>query len=71
MTEIMKIRLLAMVDTELEQVAGMISNETLWMHGSSDMEQTQMHVENIANLEEYKSLLLRMREQVVEGELNV
>lgn len=71
MSEIMQIRLLAMIDAEMKQVVGMLCNETLWMHGSSDMEQTQVHVENIANLEEYKSLLLRMREQVVEGEFNV
>lgn len=71
MTEIMKIRLLAMVDTELEQVAGMISNETLWMHGSDTQEESQMHVDNIADLEEYKALLLRMKEQVEEGKFNV
>lgn len=71
MSEIMKVRLLAMLDGELKQVVGMISNETLWMHGAEDTEQQQMHIENIANLEEYKEMLLKMREQVIEEELNL
>lgn len=71
MSDIMKIRLLAMIDEEMKQVVGMISNETLWMHGSDNQEESQMHVDNIADLEEYKALLLRMREKVVEEELDV
>lgn len=71
MSEIMKIRLLAMIDEELKQVTGMISNENLWMHGSDTKEDQLIHMDNIADLEEYKELLLRMREQVVEEEFNV
>lgn len=71
MNDIMKTRLLAMIDEEMKQVVGMISNETLWMHGSDNQEESQMHVDNIADLEEYKALLLRMREKVVEEELDV
>lgn len=71
MTDIMKIRLLAMIDEEMKQVVGMISNETIWMHGSATEEESQMHVSNIADLEEYKDTLLRMREKVVEEEFDV
>lgn len=71
MSDIMKIRLLAMIDEELKQVTGMISNENLWMHGSDSREDQLIHMDNIADLEEYKELLLRMREQVVEEEFNV
>jgi hypothetical protein len=71
MSEIMKIRLLAMIDEEMKQVVGMISNETLWMHGSDTQEESQMHVDNMTDLEEYKALLLRMREKVVEEEFEV
>ena len=71
MSEIMKIRLLTMIDEEMKQVAGMISNETLWMHGSNTQEESQMHVDNLADLEEYKALLLRMRDKVVEEEFYV
>jgi hypothetical protein len=55
----------------MKQVVGMISNETVWMHGSANEEESQMHVDNMADLEEYKALLLRMREKVVEEELAV
>lgn len=71
MSEIMKIRLLAMIDAELKQVTGMISNETLWMHGSDTKEEQLIHIDNITDLNEYNDLLLRMREQVVEEEFNV
>jgi hypothetical protein len=72
MSDLMKIRLSAMLDTEIEQVKGMISNEALWAHGSETEEQAQMHTENIENLEEYKQLLIEMQEQVnKEGKINV
>ena len=71
MSNIMKIRLLAMVDSELKQVVGMISDEALWAHGATNEEEAQMHVCNIMDLEEYRDMLLRMREQVVEEEFNV
>ena len=66
MSDITKIRLLSMLDNELRQVAGMISNEELWLLGSSDEEQRSLHEENLVNLGEYKYTLLRMRRQVVE-----
>lgn len=71
MTDIMKIRLLAMIDEEMKQVVGMISNETVWMYGSATEEESQMHVSNIASLEEYKDTLLRIREKFVEEEFDV
>jgi hypothetical protein len=71
MSDIMKIRLLTMIDNEMKQVVGAISNESLWADGSTTEEETQMHYDNVADLEEYKSLLLRMREQVVEDEFDV
>lgn len=71
MSDIMKIRLLTMIDSEMREVVGAISNEMLWANGSDTEEQMQMHYDNVAELEEYKSLLLRMREQVVEEEFDV
>lgn len=71
MTNLTKIRMLSMLDEELKQVKGMISNELLWAQGSVDEEQSEMHMENAADLEEYKELLLRMREKTIEGELEV
>lgn len=71
MSDITKIRLLAMVEGELEQVRGMTSNENLWLLGSNTEEESQMHSENISNLEEYKTLLLKMKEQIEEDKFNV
>jgi hypothetical protein len=71
MSDITKIRLLAMIEGELEQVRGMLSNENLWLLGSNTDEESQMHTENIANLEEYKTLLLKMKEQIEEDKFNV
>lgn len=68
MSDIMITRMLAMLDAEMKQVAGMISNESIWAYGSST---PQMHIDNIKELEEYQEVLLKLREQVVEGELNV
>lgn len=72
MSDIMKIRLLTMLDNEIRHVNGMISNEALWALGSSAEEDTQMHSDNVTDLEEYKALLFEMREKVErEEELNV
>ena len=71
MTNLTKIRMLSMLDEELKQVKGMISNELLWAQGQDDEEQSEMHMENAADLEEYKELLRRMREKTIEGELEV
>jgi hypothetical protein len=64
MSAIMKIRLLTMLDNEIRHVNGMISNESLWALGSSSKEDSQMHSDNMSDLEEYKSLLLKMRDKV-------
>lgn len=71
MSEITQIRMLAMIDAEMKQVVGMISNERLWAQGAANQEEHKMHAENLVDLEEYKELLLKMRGQVVEGEFNV
>lgn len=71
MSEITKTKLLAMIDNEMQQVVGDISNETLWANGSTTKEECQMHYDNVADLVEYQTLLLIMRKQIVEGEFNV
>lgn len=71
MTDLMRVRMLAMIDDEMKQVAGMISNEAIWACGSSTEEEAQMHSENITELEEYQEILFKLREQAVEGELGV
>ena len=71
MSDLIRTRLLAMVDAELKETEGSISNNKLWMHGSGTQEEASMFEENIAELLELKDFLLNFREQIVEGELNV
>jgi hypothetical protein len=71
MTNLIKIRMLAMLDNEIEEVNGSISNELLWSQSSATAEEAEMFVDNIAKLTEYKAVLSKMREQVEEGTFNV
>lgn len=71
MSEMMRIRMLAMIDTELKEVVGSISNNKVWASAAATPEENYMFEENIEELEEYQDFLLRFREQVVEGELDV
>lgn len=68
MSEFIQIRLLSMFDRELEQIKGMISNETIWAASASYEEETAAHAENIRELEEYRALLKELREKVNNGE---
>lgn len=71
MSELMKIRLLAMLDEEIKEVEGSISNNRLWMLGSDDEDDMVLFQSNINDLEEYKEALQKMRVQVMRGEFNV
>lgn len=71
MSETVKIWLAGMVQNEIEQVTGTISNNNLWMHSSETDEEVEMFAENIANLEEYKSVLETIYKSIEEGTFNV
>jgi hypothetical protein len=71
MSETVKIWLAGMVQNEIEQVTGTISNNNLWMHSSETDEEVEMFAENIANLEEYKSVLETIYKNIEEGTFNV
>ena len=49
---------------ELEEVKSAISNERVWVLGSSTREEELMHRNNIFELEVYKGVLLRLIEQL-------
>lgn len=67
MTEMIKIRMLAMIDREIEDVEDNIRNNEVWKHGSSTKEEAEMFEENITDLEVYKEMLLDLRAKVTEG----
>lgn len=71
MTDLIKIRMLAMLDNEIEEVNGSISNELLWSQSSATEEEAEMFADNVEKLTEYKAVLSKMREQVEEGTFNV
>ncbi len=71
MSELSKIWFLRLIEDEIKEVTGAISNESIWIHGSENEEQVQMHTENLASLEEYKNMLQGIKEKVMEGELLV
>lgn len=71
MTDLIKIRMLAMLDNEIEEVNGSISNELLWSQSSATEEEAEMFTDNVESLTEYKAVLSKMREQVEEGTFNV
>ncbi len=66
MTEMIKIRMLAMIDREIEDVEGNIKDNEVWKHGSSTEEEVEMFEENITDLEAYKEMLLYLRAKVTE-----
>ena len=57
MNEIVKNWLTDLYEREIEEIKGTISNENLWMIGSKTKEEEQMHVDNMANLNEYIATL--------------
>lgn len=67
MNEIVKNWLTDLYEREIEEIKGTISNENLWMIGSKTKEEEQMHVDNMANLNEYittlKTLLNDIKEE--------
>ena len=72
MSEVVKIWLAEMLEREIKEVNGSISNNCLWMHSAETKEESEMFCDNVANLEEYKTLLLEMKQQFEsEGKINV
>lgn len=71
MSEVTRMWLVTMFDSEIKEVDGTISNNRLWAKGCDSAEDAAMFEDNIADLEEYKEVLLKLREQAVEGTINV
>lgn len=71
MTDLIRTRLLAMVDAELKETEGSISNNQVWALAARSPEENYLFEENIEELIKLQNFLLKLREQIVEGELNV
>ena len=66
MNEIVKNWLIELYEREIEEIKGTISNENLWMIGSKTKEEEQMHVDNMANLNEYITTLKTLLNDIKE-----
>lgn len=71
MSDLIRTRLLAMIDAELKETVGSISYNKLWHLGSKTEEEAKIFEGNLFELEELKEILLKFREQVVEDELKI
>ena len=64
MNEMIKFWLNAMYDENIEDAKCTIRNEEMWAKGSPSREEEQMHLDNIADLQEYITVLEELRENV-------
>ena len=64
MNEMIKFWLNAMYDENIEDAKCTIRNEEMWAKGSPSREEEQMHLDNIAVIQEYITVLEELRENV-------
>lgn len=64
MNEMIKFWLVDMYDENIEDAKCTIRNEEMWAKGSPSKEEEQMHLDNIADLQEYITVLEELRENV-------
>ena len=67
MNEMIKNWLIELYEREIEEALGSISNERIWLMGTDVLEEEKMHLDNMANLNEYittlKTLLNDIKEE--------
>jgi hypothetical protein len=57
MSEMVKNWLIKLYEREIKEALGSISNERIWLMGSDVWEEGKMHLDNMANLNEYITTL--------------
>lgn len=67
MSEMVKNWLIELYENEIEETQATISNENLWMICSETKEEEQMHVDNMANLNEYIATLKTLLNDIKEA----
>lgn len=66
MNEMIKHWLTELYEREIEDTQGTISNENIWMLGSETKDEEQMHIDNMANLNEYVATLKTLLNEIKE-----
>ena len=66
MSEMIKIWLIEMLSSEIKETNANIANNVLWARGSTTPDSAENFANNISELEDYKSLLFKMKRQLIE-----
>ena len=67
MNEIVKNWLTELYEREIEEALGSISNERIWLMGADTCEEEKMHLDNMANLNEYIATLKTLLNDIKEA----
>lgn len=67
MNEMIKFWLTDLYEREIKEAMGVISNENIWLMGADTPEEEQMHLDNIANLNEYIATLKTLLNDIKEA----
>lgn len=57
MNEMIKFWLIELYEREIKEALGSVSNERIWLMGTDVWEEEKMHLDNMANLNEYITTL--------------
>ena len=67
MTETIKNWLTQLYERKIKEALGSISNERIWLMGSDVCEEEKMHLDNMANLNEYIATLKTLLNDIKEA----
>ena len=70
MNEMVKNWLIELYENEIEEALGSISNERIWLMGTDVLEEEKMHLDNMANLNEYITTLKILLNDIREAKDN-
>ena len=70
MNEMVKNWLIALYEREIKEALGSVSNERIWLMGSDVWEEEKMHLDNMANLNEYITTLKILLNDIREAKDN-
>lgn len=66
MNEMVKNWLIKLYEREIKEALGSISNERIWLMGTDVWEEGKMHLDNMANLNEYIATLKTLLNDIKE-----
>ena len=70
MNEMIKNWLIELYEREIKEALGFVSNERIWLMGTNVWEEEKMHLNNMANLNEYITTLKILLNDIREAKDN-